>query len=153
MKQKKKAHRKEEEVAQASKPEINLAYNKYYPEKLETGINYVLAGIAVLTGLFFLFMAKTQNGYFCFPLDDSWIHLTFARNIVEYGSFSYYKNQLATSGSTSPLYTFILAGFYFLSKNEFIISYIIGISSFALAVFFMFKLAKLHRVSVTVFFK
>ena len=147
MKQKKEAQHKHQDVVQAIKPEINLAYNKYYPVKYETGINYILAGIAVLTGLFFLFIAKTQNGYFCFPLDDSWIHLTFARNIVEYGSFSYYKNQLATSGSTSPLYTFILAGFYFFSKNEFIISYIIGISSLALAFFFMFKLAKLHFAS------
>ena len=98
MKQKKKAQRKQQETVLPIKPEINLAYNKYYPVKFETGINYVLAGIAVLTGLFFLFMAKSQNGYFCFPLDDSWIHLTFARNIVEFGSFSYYKNQLATSG-------------------------------------------------------
>jgi|CZKP01.1.fsa_nt_gi tetratricopeptide (TPR) repeat protein len=147
MKQKKKELRKQPDKIQAIKPEINLVYNKYYPVKFETGINYVLSGMAVLTGLFILFMAKSQNGFFCFPLDDSWIHLTFARNIVEYGSFSYYKNQLATSGSTSPLYTFILAGFYFFSKNEFIISYIIGISSFALAVFFMFRLAKLHFAS------
>src|ERR1035437_10688150 len=105
MKQKKKAQGKHQDAVQPIKPEINLAYNKYYPVKFETGINYVLAGIAVLTGLFFLFMAKSQNEFFCFPLDDSWIHLTFARNIVEFGSFSYYKNQLATSGSTSPLYT------------------------------------------------
>jgi arabinofuranosyltransferase len=144
MKQKKRAQHKEQEAAQAVKPEINLAYNKYYPVKFETGINYLLAGIAILAGIFMLYVAKSQNGYFCFPLDDSWIHLTFARNIVEYGSFSYYKNQLATSGSTSPLYTLILAGFYFFSKNEFIISYIIGISSFAAGVFFMFRLARLH---------
>jgi hypothetical protein len=144
MKQKKKAHHKQTDIAEAIKPEVNLAYNKYYPVKFESGINYLLAGIAVLAGIFFLYVAKTQNGYFCFPLDDSWIHLTFARNIVEYGSFSYYKNQLATSGSTSPLYTFILAGFYFFSKNEFVISYIIGIGSFAAGVFFMFRLAKMH---------
>ena len=147
MKQKKKAQRKQKNTIQPIKPEINLAYNKYYPVKFEKGINYLLAGVAVLAGLFFLFKAKSQNGFFCFPLDDSWIHLTFARNIVEFGSFSYYKNQLATSGSTSPLYTFILAGFYFFSKNEFIISYIIGISSFALAAFFTFKLAKIHFAS------
>lgn len=144
MKQKKKEKHKQQEAVQPIKPEINLAYNKYYPLNYEKGINYMLAGIAVIAGIFFLYVAKTQNGYFCFPLDDSWIHLTFARNLVEYGSFSYYKNQLATSGSTSPLYTFILAGFYIFSKNEFIISYIIGISSFAAGVFFMFRLANLH---------
>jgi tetratricopeptide (TPR) repeat protein len=144
LKQKKKEHRKQHDTIQAIKPEIDLAYNKFYPVKFEGGVNYVLACIAVLTGLFFLYQAKAHNGFFCFPLDDSWIHLTFARNLVEYGSFSYYQNQLATSGSTSPLYTLILAGFYFFSRNEFIISYVIGISSFAVAVFFMFKLAKLH---------
>jgi arabinofuranosyltransferase len=144
MKQKKKAHHKEQDSVQAVKPEINLAYNKYYPVKFERGINYLLAGVAVLAGIFMLYTAKSQNGFFCFPLDDSWIHLTFARNIVEYGSFSFYKNQLATSGSTSPLYTLILAGFYFFSRNEYIISYIIGISSFAAAVFFMFKLSIFH---------
>jgi hypothetical protein len=105
MKQKEKAQRKQHDAAQTIKPEINLAYNKYYPLKFETSINFVLAGIDVLTGLFFLFMAKSQNGYFCFQIDDSWIHLTFARNIVKFGSFSYYKNQLATSGLISPLYT------------------------------------------------
>jgi tetratricopeptide (TPR) repeat protein len=144
MKQKKQKDKLNQDTVHNKKSIINLVYNEFYPVKYETFISYFLAGIAGIIGLFFLYQAKTQNGFFCFPLDDSWIHLTFARNIVEYGSFSYYKNQLATSGSTSPLYTFILAGFYFFSKNEFIISYIIGISCFALAVFFTFKLAKLH---------
>ncbi|MDR3610217.1 MAG: tetratricopeptide repeat protein [Ignavibacteriaceae bacterium] len=147
MKKLKKSRRNLNESIQIVSPPINLAYNKYFPAKFELTINYILAAIAVAMGLIFLFKAKTINGYFCFPLDDSWIHLTFARNLVDYGSFSYYKNQLVTSGSTSPLYTFILAALYSFSKNEFIISYVIGISSFALSVFFMFKLAKLHFVS------
>ena len=147
MKQKNKAHHKHQESVETIKPLIIPAYNKYYPVKFETVINYALAVIAVLTGIFFLYDAKAQNGFFCFPLDDPWIHLTFARNIVEFGSFSYYKNQLATAGSTSPLYTFILAGFYLFSKNEFIISYILGIGSFAAGVFFTFRLAKIHFAS------
>ena len=53
MKQKEKAQRKQHDAAQTIKPEINLAYNKYYPIKFETGINYALVGIAVLTGLSF----------------------------------------------------------------------------------------------------
>jgi hypothetical protein len=105
MEQKEKELRIQLDTAQMIKSEINLAYNKCCPEKFETDINYVLVGIAVLTGLLFLSMAKSQNGYFCFPLDYLWIHLTFAKNIVEFGSFSFYKNQLATSGLTSLLYT------------------------------------------------
>ena len=115
MEQKEKELRKQLDTEQVIKLEINLACNEYYPVKFETSINFVLAGIAVLTGLFFLFMAKSQNGYFCFPLDDTWIYLTFARNIVEFGSFSYYKNQLSTSGSTSPLYTGV---FLYFSRIE-----------------------------------
>ena len=70
MKQKKKALHKHKDSVQSLKSEINLAYNKYFPVNFETAISYLLAGIAVLTGLFFLYHAKAHNGYICFPLDD-----------------------------------------------------------------------------------
>ena len=53
--------------------------------------------------------AYRVNGAAGFPLDDPWIHLQFAKNLHEYGSYSYYRNQTVTSGSTSPLYTLLLA--------------------------------------------
>jgi tetratricopeptide (TPR) repeat protein len=81
------------------------------------------------------------NGYNSFPLDDPWIHLTFAKNIAEYGSFSYFKNEIVTAGSTSPLYTFILAAGFFLTKNEMWLSYILGMMFFALSVFFFYRLS------------
>jgi hypothetical protein len=147
MKPTKKSHRNQKENIPVLKHDIKLNYDWYFPLKFETSINFVLAGIALLVGVLFLFKAKTINGYFCFPLDDSWIHLTFARNLIEYGSFSYFKNQLVTAGSTSPLYTFILAALYYFSKNEFIISYIIGLCSFAISVYFIFRLVRLHFTS------
>lgn len=43
-----------------------------------------------------------------FPLDDSWIHLQFARNLTEGLGLSYNPGELVT-GSTAPLWTALLA--------------------------------------------
>ncbi len=43
-----------------------------------------------------------------FPLDDAWIHLTFARNLALRHEFAFNVGQ-PSAGSTSPLWTFALA--------------------------------------------
>jgi arabinofuranosyltransferase len=106
-----------------------------------------IAGAAVVfsaaaCALIFLAIAWAKNGLWCFPLDDPWIHLCFARNLAEFGSFSYFRDQLVTSGSTSPAYTFLLAAFYMFYNNEFIISYSIGIVCACLTAFAFWKLVR-----------
>jgi len=100
--------------------------------------------LSVAAGIYIIYSAFKTNGFFGFPLDDPWIHLTFAKNLIEYGSFSYFKNELVTSGSTSPIYTLLLSLFYMVSKNEFIISYLIGMLFGALLVYIMTKLSMLN---------
>ena len=141
---KKRTQKREQLASPDIIPVSDYFFNKYFPEKYEKLIGIGIAIISIITSIYFIVQAKAANGFFCFPLDDPWIHSTFARNLVEYGSFSYYKNQLITSGSTSPIYTFLLAGLYLFSKNEFIISYILGIGFFALTVFMFFRLLKIH---------
>lgn len=85
--------------------------------------------------------AHRTNGEFGFPLDDPWIHLQFAKNLHDYGSFSYFKDQAVTSGSTSPLYTLLLAVGFFLTANEMLLSYALGVLFFLLSGFYFFKLA------------
>ena len=46
-----------------------------------------------------------------FPLDDSWIHAVFARNIAEGQGFSFNPGE-RVAGSTAPLYTILLALLY-----------------------------------------
>jgi tetratricopeptide (TPR) repeat protein len=90
-----------------------------------------------------LWSAHQVNGSFGFPLDDSWIHLQFARNLHDYGAFSYYKNEMSTAGSTSPLYTILLAIGFFFTSNEFVLSYSMGILALVAAAFIMYKLVLL----------
>lgn len=53
------------------------------------------------------------HGELGFPLDDSWIHLQFARNLAEGHGLSYNPGELIT-GSTAPLWTALLALLFFL---------------------------------------
>ena len=43
-----------------------------------------------------------------FPLDDSWIHQTYARNLVQSGQWAYFPGE-SSAGSTAPLWTLLLA--------------------------------------------
>jgi len=49
-------------------------------------------------------------GYF--PIDDSYICLGFARNVVEHGDFFAYNHGEISTGITSPFYALALAAFY-----------------------------------------
>lgn len=100
--------------------------------------------LAVVAGIYLIYSSYKTNGYFGFPLDDPWIHLTFAKNLIEYGSLSYYKNELATSGSTSPLYTLFLSALFLFHNNEFIISYLAGILFGSLLIYMMIKISLKH---------
>src|SRR5580693_6197599 len=51
-----------------------------------------------------------------FPLDDSWIHLQFARNLAAGRGLSYNPGELVT-GSTAPLWTALLALLAYLPGN------------------------------------
>jgi hypothetical protein len=60
-----------------------------------------------------------------FPLDDSWIHLTYARNLALLGEWSFLPGQ-SSAGSTSPLWTFLLAIGFFLPGSPYLWTYFLG---------------------------
>jgi hypothetical protein len=61
-------------------------------------------------GLFWLrqWQIAGTAGFSSFPLDDSWIHLHFARNLAEGHGFGYNAG-VPVAGSTAPLWTLTLA--------------------------------------------
>ena len=46
-----------------------------------------------------------------FPLDDAWIHQTYARNLAQTGEMAYLPGQ-PSAGSTSPAWSFLLSVAY-----------------------------------------
>lgn len=54
-----------------------------------------------------------------FPLDDAWIHQTFARNLIQFGQWAYSPGQ-PTSGSTSPLWTILISISYLLPVGPYV---------------------------------
>ncbi len=105
------------------------------------GIAAVLAlgaGLVIETAV----TSHDANGENGFPLDDPWIHLQFARNVHEYGTFSYYHGDQVTSGSTSPLYTLMLAFGMSFTEDEFLLSYILGGIFLVVCAVAMFRLSE-----------
>ena len=130
-----------EQKKNVQKQTINLDLI-YEPNKNLRLIIYLVIGLASF-GLAFYYLnsALSVNGSFGFPLDDPWIHLTFAKNLVEYLSFSYFKNQMVTAGSTSPVYTLLLSLGFLITKNEMILSYFFGIAFLILTGISFYKLS------------
>ncbi len=60
-----------------------------------------------------------------FPLDDSWIHQTYGRNLGQTGQWAYVPGA-PSAGSTSPLYTVLLAAGYALRAPFFAWTYGLG---------------------------
>lgn len=144
-KAKKTKNKIDEELIEVQKKSSILL--KEIPAKYNKLLIAICLIIPLLAGIYFLVNSYNKNGYFGFPLDDPWIHLTFARNLIEYGSFSYFKNEIVTSGSTSPIYTLLLSVLFLISKNEYVISYVLGIIFNVLTVLFIYKLVSLHSGS------
>src|SRR3989442_2390532 len=62
---------------------------------------------AVLPLSLYLLREHAIAGAAGFPLDDSWIHLQFARNLAEGAGFAYNPG-MPVAGSTAPLWTLLL---------------------------------------------
>ena len=84
------------------------------------------------------------DGKFGVPLDDSWIHFRFAENFAQ-GYFFQFNIGEPTSGTTSPLWVVIMAGFSFLSRN-FIFN-----SIFLSGVFHFLSVIFIYKISLDIF--
>jgi hypothetical protein len=94
----------------------------------------IYRAILVLTVLVaaggFLFASGQVRGP-GFPLDDAWIHLTYARNLGQFGEWAFIHGK-PSAGSTAPLWTGLLAvGFLLRLPGPYFWSYALGICSLA----------------------
>ena len=92
-----------------------------------------VAPVVALTFAIGLFVVKTRRlagvlGLEAFPLDDSWIHLQFARNLAEGHGFSYNPG-VPVSGSTAPLWTLALGGVFAVLGNHVVLAKVLGVAA------------------------
>ncbi len=94
-----------------------------HPELKRYGL---LAFITLLISGIYLFWCARVNGT-GFPLDDAWIHQTFARNLAEDGQWAFVKGE-PSAGSTSPLWTLLISIGYLLHINPVLWTMSLGIT-------------------------
>jgi hypothetical protein len=85
----------------------------------------VLIGMLAVLGVFGYVMASAVIHKVGFPLDDAWIHQTYARNLARRGEWAFVPGE-PSAASTSPLYTLLLAVGYFLHVPFFLWTFALG---------------------------
>ena len=84
----------------------------------------VIAVVALIAVGFYLLVSASvfRIG---FPLDDAWIHLTYARNFAEHGEWAFRLGE-RSAGSTSPLWTALLSIGFILRLAPYIWTFFLG---------------------------
>jgi hypothetical protein len=81
------------------------------------------------------------TGAIGFPLDDSWIHAQFARNIATGRGFTYTGGQWV-SGSTAPAWTLLLAAGYLITRHIVSAAFVLGVVCQGFAAYYALRLAE-----------
>jgi hypothetical protein len=84
--------------------------------------------------------ASRAGGFLGFPLDDAWIHQTYARNLGLAGEFAFVPGH-PSAGSTSPAWTALLAIGYALRLDFRVWTYALGAALLALNAWLAHRLA------------
>lgn len=100
---------------------------------------FAVAAVGLLVPFVMLALARAPGWTISFPVDDAWIHLTFARNLARFGAWSYFPGDPVTAGSTSPLFTLLEAVGFRLTANENLVGIGLGLAAHAL---FLYALAR-----------
>lgn len=71
---------------------------------------WLFIALQIITGLLFLFdtTSGTRAALDGVPLDDTWIHFVYARNLAQQGGL-YYNPGVPEAGATSPLWAILLS--------------------------------------------
>jgi hypothetical protein len=100
----------------------------------------LLAGAVACLRYLLAEIARLKGGL-GFPLDDSWIHLQFARNLAAGAGLSYNPGELVT-GSTAPLWTALLAILFVLPGSVVLWTKLLGIVLYLAGIDATWRLAR-----------
>ena len=100
----------------------------------------LLAGLVACLRYLLAEIARLKGGL-GFPLDDSWIHLQFARNLAAGAGLSYNPGELVT-GSTAPLWTALLSLLFLLPGSVVVWTKLLGIALYLAGIDATWRLAR-----------
>jgi hypothetical protein len=92
---------------------------KYLP--LFAGLSFVAVTVALVE---YLTMRKT-GGHFCYPLDDTFIHMAVSKNLALYGNWGITPTGFVST-SSSPLFTIVLALFFKLFSVSILMPFVVS---------------------------
>lgn len=88
-------------------------------------------GIFLLLSAIMVTIFVFSAGNWGFPLDDSWIHQTYGRNLALHGEWAFILGE-PSAASTSPLYTLVLAVGYLFRIPYMLWAHIVGTLALAI---------------------
>lgn len=94
--------------------------------------------LVISAGVVLLYVLTANGG---FPLDDSWIHQVYARNLAERGEWAFIPGE-PSAASTSPLYTVLLAVGYVLNMPYAFWAHLLGALALAITAMLAGRLAE-----------
>jgi hypothetical protein len=99
-------------------------------KRVSTAFNWrhdprLIIGVAALVAVLFYLLVSAWIFRIGFPLDDTWIHLTYARNLAEHGQWAFRLGE-RSAGSTAPLWTFLLGMGFLFKLAPYIWTYFLG---------------------------
>ncbi len=103
---------------------------KWLPFFTATGVIVVVVALIEYVSL------KKTGGHFCYPLDDTFIHMAIAKNLVLHGNWGINASGF-TSTSSSPLFTLLLSIIFKVFSIHIIIPFVVSGLGTLLALFVM----------------
>ncbi|MGE5463878.1 MAG: hypothetical protein ACM3PS_11020 [Syntrophothermus sp.] len=85
----------------------------------------ILIALVALAAVLFYLLVSVRTFRLGFPLDDAWIHLTYARNFAEHGEWAFRHGE-SSAGSTSPLWTILLSVGFLMNLAPYIWPFLLG---------------------------
>ena len=86
---------------------------------------YLLIGLVTGISVFIYLFASHFVYRVGFPLDDAWIHQTYARNLAVRSEWAFIPGQVS-AGSTAPLWSALLAFGFFVNLAPYAWTYFLG---------------------------
>lgn len=94
--------------------------------------------LIVVTGVLYYLILQKNDGQFCYPLDDTFIHMAVAKNLVLHHTWGVNPGEWVSS-SSSPLYTLLLAAFFKLFSIHLFIPFLLAFAGSFLIAWFLNK--------------